>query len=381
MDELTPLLAAWRTMRLGTREVVDALVAPPHRGPSPELAAVLRHWPGWYWGDAARGRLVLVRPIARARQPRWVLHAALFAITVVCSLAAGAALAGVWYPWSPPGLLGVLTGAGQFFIGTAQGDWRLFLAGWSFAVPLLAILLVHELGHYIAARRYDIDTSPPFFIPIPPTLSPIGSLGAFIRLRSPLLDRRQLLDVGAAGPLAGFVVAVAVLIWGYRTSTGGALPPIGVGQHSLATSWVSFAGQSIGLGDSLLTHWLRQGLFPEAVWVHLSLPAFAGWVGAFITGLNLLPLSQLDGGHVLYGLLGKNQRLVTGAVVIALLVLAQRSPNWYVWVALTFVIGGGRWTHPTVMVPARPVPPSRRWVGFACIVVFVLTFVPYPFSQ
>ena len=114
--------------------------------------------------------------------------------------------------------------------------------------------------------------------------------------------------------------------------------------------------------------------------MHLSLPAFAGWVGAFITGLNLLPLSQLDGGHVLYGLLGKNQRLITGAVVIALLVLALRSPNWFVWVALTFVIGGGRWTHPTVMVPARPVPPSRHWVGFACVVVFVLTFVPYPFT-
>jgi membrane-associated protease RseP (regulator of RpoE activity) len=131
----------------------------------------------------------------------------------------------------------------------------------------------------------------------------------------------------------------------------------------------------------VLTHWLRQRLFPDAAWVHLSLPAFAGWVGAFITGLNLLPLSQLDGGHVLYGLLGKNQRLVTGAVVLALLVLALRSPNWFVWVALTFVIGGGRWTHPTVMVPARPVPSSRRWVGFACIVVFALTFVPYPFAQ
>jgi Zn-dependent protease len=381
MDELTPLLSAWRSMRLGTREVVDALVTPAHRGPSPELAAVLRHWPGWYWADADRGRLVLVRPIEGARQPRWILHAVLFAITVVCSLGAGAALAGVWYPWSPPGLLGVFTGAGQFFIGTVQGDWRLLLTGWTFAVPLLAILLVHELGHYVAARRYDIDTSPPFFLPIPPTLSPIGSLGAFIRLRSPLLDRRQLLDVGAAGPLAGFVVAVAVLIWGYRTSAGGTLAPIGLSQHTLASSWVSFAGQSIGLGDSVLTHWLRQRLFPDAAWVHLSLPAFAGWVGAFITGLNLLPLSQLDGGHVLYGLLGKNQRLVTGAVVIALLVLAQRSPNWYVWVALTFVIGGGRWTHPTVMVPARPVPPSRRWVGFACIVVFALTFVPYPFSQ
>jgi membrane-associated protease RseP (regulator of RpoE activity) len=112
----------------------------------------------------------------------------------------------------------------------------------------------------------------------------------------------------------------------------------------------------------------------------LSLPAFAGWVGAFITGLNLLPLSQLDGGHILYGLLGRHQRTVALTAVAALLVLAQRSPNWYVWVAMTFLIGGGRWSHPSVVVPERHVPTSRRWVGLASVIVFVLTFVPVPFS-
>src|SRR5262249_56049002 len=100
----------------------------------------------------------------------------------------------------------------------AGPGWRDLVAGWSFAVPLLAILLVHELGHYFAARRYGIDASPPFFLPVPPNLSPIGSLGAYIRLRSPVLDRRQLLDVGAAGPLAGVVVALIVLGWGLHVS-------------------------------------------------------------------------------------------------------------------------------------------------------------------
>ena len=377
MNELTPLLDAWRIMRLGTREVVDGLVVPEHRGPSVRLADVLRQWPGrWYWADEQHDRLVLIRALPGARLPRWPLHALLFALTIVCSLGAGAALAGVWYPYSPPGFLGIFQGAGQFFVGVAKGDWRVILDGWTFAVPLLGILLVHESGHYFAARRYEIDTTPPFFLPIPPTLSPIGSLGAFIRLRSPLLDRRQLLDVGAAGPIAGFVVAIAVLFWGYHTSV-----PLDIAPTGHAATWVSFAGQSIGLGDSLLTHWFRERAFPGAASVHLSLPAFAGWVGVFITGLNLLPLSQLDGGHVLYGLLGKHQRLVALGTVAGLIVLAQSSPSWYVWVAMTFLIGGGRWTHPSVLIPERRVPSSRRWVGLFCVVIFVLTFVPVPFGS
>lgn len=377
MDELTPLLAAWRVMRLGSREVVDGLVAPEHRGPSPQLAGVLQRWKGrWYWADEPHTRLVLVRAMPGARRTRWLLHVALFALTIVCSLGAGAALAGVWYPYSPPGLLGVLTGAGQFFAGVVEGDWRVLLDGWTFAVPLLGILLVHESGHYFAALRYEIDTSPPYFLPIPPTLSPIGSLGAFIRLRSPLLDRRQLLDVGAAGPIAGFAVAVAVLFWGYPTSE-----PLSIVPSGSAVTWVSFAGQPIGLGDSLLTYWFREYAFPGAAGVHLSLPAFAGWVGVFITGLNLLPLSQLDGGHVVYGLLGKHQRVVALGTVAGLLVLATYSTSWLVWIAMTFLIGGGRWSHPSVLIPERKVPTSRRWVGLLCVVVFVLTFVPIPFGS
>ena len=366
-------------MDLGTREVLDALVLPPHRGGSPELAAVLTSWPGrWYWADPGRTRLVLIRAHPGGTGPRWLLHGVLLLIAIVCTLGAGAALAGVWVPWSAGGFRGVVVGMGRFFSGVAQGDWKLLVHGWTFALPLLAILLVHESGHYLAARRYLIDVSPPFFLPIPPTISPIGTLGAFIRMRSPVLDRRQLLDVGAAGPLAGFVVAVGVLIWGYLTSTP-AVMPSGF-DHSAMASWVSFAGEPIALGDSLLTHWLRRSILPDAAAVHLSLPAFAGWVGVFITGLNLLPLSQLDGGHILYGILGRHQRLVAGLAVVVLLVLAQRSPHWYIWVVLTLLIGGGRWSHPSVVVPHRPVPASRRWIGVASVVVFAITFMPVPFA-
>jgi hypothetical protein len=376
MDELTRLLTAWRVMRVGTREVVDGLVEPEHRPASPALRRALADWKGrWYWADAAQTRLVLIRALPGTRAPRWWLHAVLFLLTVLCALGAGAALAGVWFPYVPPGVSGALRAAGEFFAGIGRGEWRFLLDGWTFAAPLVGILLIHELGHYVAARRYEIDTTPPYFLPIPPTLSPIGSLGAFIKLKSAVLDRRQLLDVGAAGPIAGFVVAVAVLFWGYHISQPLVRSPGGAG-----ATWVAFAGQPIGLGDSLLTGWIRQWAFPDAPFIHLSLPGFAGWVGAFITGLNLLPLSQLDGGHILYGILGKHQRLVAGAGVIALLVLAQSSPSWYLWVAMTFLIGGGRWRHPAVMVPARPVPASRRWVGLLSVAIFVVTFVPFPFD-
>jgi hypothetical protein len=383
MDELIPYFSAWRVMHMGTREIVDGLVVADHRGPSVALRQVLSRWNGaWYWSDRAHARLTLVRALPGTRRPSWRLHSVLFLLTIVCTLAAGTALAGLWFPFSPPGISGALRGAGRFLVDFAAGDWRLFLAGWSFGVPLLTILLVHEFGHYAAARRYDIDTSPPVFFPIPPTISPIGSLGAFIRLRSPVLDRRQLLDVGAAGPLAGFVVALVVLVWGYRTSDPLSFAqsfPAGVGTTGMPT-WVMFAGQPIVLGDSLLTGFLRQQFFPDALGLHLSLPAFAGWVGAFITGLNLLPLSQLDGGHVLYGLVGRGQRWVAAVAVLGLLMLAQVSATWYVWVIMTFLIGGGRWTHPSVVAPERPVPASRRWVGASCIVVFALTFVPFPFT-
>ena len=245
--------------------------------------------------------------------------------------------------------------------------------------PRTRFSLAHELGHYFAARRYAIDTTPPMFIPMPPLAaplgSPIGSFGAFIRVRSPVLDRRQLLDVGAAGPIAGFVVAVAALIWGYLASERVSFGP------DETESYVVFAGNILWLGDSLLTHWLREWLVPGDTAVRLSLPAFAGWVGCFLTGLNLLPLSQLDGGHIAYGLVGRRQTAVAMAAVGGLLYLTQYSWSWFLWVVLAFVIGGGQLGHPPVAIPGRKIPRSRVWVGVFCLAVFVATFVPVPFAR
>ena len=388
MHQLTPTFAAWRVVQAGSREIVDAIVAPEHRGPSPELARALRQWKGaHYWPSRDHGHLILIRETAEGTRERWLLHLVLIAVTILCTLGAGAMLAGAWIPPRAPSpvsqnvlgrvvfeIAGMIQAGGQFFLSMWHGDWRDVLAGWSFAVPLLSILLIHELGHYFAARRYAIDTSPPFFLPIPPTISPIGSLGAFIRLRSPVLDRRQLLDVGAAGPLAGFVVALAVMVWGYLTSEQ---VPYGI---DTSATYVLYSGQTIALGDSLLTQWFRDLFFPQAEAVHLSLPAFAGWVGMFITGLNLLPLSQLDGGHVLYGLLGRKQAFMGLITLAGLVVLAQYHWTWYVWVALALLLGGGRVSHPSVMAPTRPVPKSRHLIAWLCIAIFVLTFVPVPFQ-
>jgi Zn-dependent protease len=378
-DDLSQTFEAWRVVRLGGREYVDAVVAPGHRGPSPQLKHALKRWPGaHYWTDRDRTGLVLVRPVAGERGERWWLHLLLAFVTVICALGAGATLAGVWAPTAELSRYGALGGAllsgFHFFGDVMRGAWRDILPGASFAFPLLAILLVHELGHYFTARRYGIDTSPPFFLPVPPSLSPIGSLGAFIRMRSPVLDRRQLLDVGAAGPLAGFVVTLVVLWLGYAHSEGITL--LGAGT---AGEYVTYAGRHIYLGDSLLTTALRRHFFPDAAAVYLSPMAFAGWVGAFVTALNLVPLSQLDGGHVLYAMFGKRQTTIGAAALIALLLLGQSSPSWWVWGILALLIGGGRWTHPSVLTPERPVPPGRRWIGWACILVFALTFVPVPF--
>jgi hypothetical protein len=374
MHEALALFSVWRRQVLdGDREVTDGLLRPEHRGGSPALARILGEWPGaWYWADDQRTRLVLVRGTAPVRPERWLWHGALLAITIVCTLGAGAVLNHTMRPPQATGVSGTVIAGLQFAEFVVAGGWRHLLSGWNFALPLLAILMVHELGHYLAARRYAIDVSPPYFIPVPPNISPIGNLGAFIRIRSPVYDRRQLLDVGAAGPLAGFVVALAVLAFGYSSS-------IRLSQMAGDTSLIALVGQPVVLGDSLLTGFMRDLMIPGSGPVVLSPTAFAGWVGMFVTALNLLPLSQLDGGHVMFGLLGRRQTAVSLVAAVALVVLGARAPMWWMWVILTFVIGRGGWSHPSVVLPDRPVLRQGRLVGLACVLVFVLTFVAVPF--
>ena len=239
-------------------------------------------------------------------------------------------------------------------------DPRQLIHGVPFAATLITILLVHEAGHYLMCRRYGVAASLPYFIP---GLPPVGTFGAFIRIRSRFPDRQALFDIGAAGPWAGFVVAVAATAVGLRLSTVLAAPP---------------SGDTVELGDSLLTTLLTRlvlGADPDTVMLHPV--AFAGWVGLFVTSLNLLPAGQLDGGHVLYAVLGRRTSLLPALLLASLLWLGLRGwPGWLLWAAITaLMVSLG---HPPSQDDARPLGPGRVLTAWATLAVFILTFVPEP---
>ena len=369
MKALTPFFQYWRSTLTRDREIVDAVVAPAHRGPSEALRSALKDWPGvhyWVAGDGA-GRLMLVRLIGKPQPERWWLHALLFLATFGTVWMAGAMLAGV-----PPGIPAIrfseLASAGRAVL-----DWLTGLRpGLEFALGLMAILLAHETGHYLTAKHYGINASPPYFLPAPPLWNFVGTFGAFIRLRSPVADRQQLLDVGAAGPWAGFVVAIIMLIVGLLASQ-----PVPALEAS-APQLVMIGGTPLYLGDSLVMAAARR-LFTDGSVVLLHPLALAGWLGMLVTMLNLLPLGQLDGGHVLYALIGRRQAWVGRAAWFALLVLGFWFWGWWIWALFTVILGRGSLAHPTVLDQHRHIPANRQPFGWASALLFVVTFTPVPF--
>jgi membrane-associated protease RseP (regulator of RpoE activity) len=372
---LAPYLVAWRTIPLHDREVVDALVDPGHAAPSPPLAAALRDWPGtYYWSDEPDGRhLVLTRKTGTPTRESWPLHAFLAVITLYTTTVAGAMIAGALSPD---------TGFGVAALAGGRAYLRDWSAGLSFSLPLFAILLCHELGHYLTARRYQLDVSPPYFLPGPPPVPPlpgIGTLGAFIRLRTLLTDRRQLLDVGAAGPFAGFLVALPVLAIGLSMSHA---LPIG---SSMAQGMVLLVGgmEVTPLGDSLITLLTRQLIVPDAGTAAIGLhpTAFAGWVGMFVTMLNLLPMGQLDGGHILFAALPRWHRRVAIGFWVCVILLGALWRGWLFWGFIVLLLSRGRLAHPPVLDIYRPLPRSRILMAWASLVLFLLTFAPIPFRS
>jgi len=361
---LAPFLLAWRTTPLHDREVVDALVDPAHAGPpvSPALADALRQWPGsYYWSNEGDGRhLVLTRSTIKPREA-WLRHALLFAATLFMTTISGAVIAG-----AVPAELGLI-------FNPAAWDWaflRACVSGFAFSVPLMAILFSHEMGHYLTARRYLVNVSPPHFLPGPPMPIGVGTFGAFIRLRTILNDRRQLLDIGAAGPLAGFVIALPVLWVGLAHSQ--IATEAGASGLQVSTGWGMWL-----LGDSLATLLLRH-LTHGGSAVTLSPMAFAGWVGMLVTMLNLLPIAQLDGGHILYSAFPRAQRHVARVFWVLVLLLGYLSKSWFAWAIIVLVLSRGQFGHPPVLDAYRPLPKSRVWVLWACLVLFALTFIPAP---
>lgn len=237
--------------------------------------------------------------------------------------------------------------------------------GIPFAVSFLAILGAHEFGHYFVARYHKVAVTLPYFIPFP-TLW--GTLGAFIQLRSPTKTRKELFDVGVAGPLAGLVVAVPVLIIGLLLSEVKPLPP----------------GGGYFLEGNSIFYWLTKYLIfgqllpGNGVDVTLHPMAWAGWSGLFVTVLNLMPIGQLDGGHVAYVLFGRDTRKL-GLVIMGIMVLLGFLwQGWFFWAAITFfLIGTG---HPPPLNDLVPLDSKRKLLAYAMIIIFVLLFMPTPIT-
>lgn len=250
-------------------------------------------------------------------------------------------------------------------------DWRAlaragFPGGLLFSVPLMAALTVHELGHFIAQRHYRVPGTLPIFLPLP--LPPFGTLGALIVMRGRIPSRRALFDIGASGPWAGLALAIPFTLWGLRASEvipGNADAMAGL---RFGSSW---------LFDALA--WAALGPVPADATLNLHPTAFAGWAAIYVTGLNLLPVGQLDGGHVAYSLLGTRAHhlyrfLLAGMIGLTLFYAA----GWCVVVALLLVFAR---SHPAPRDDREPLDFRRRILATATLVLFCLTFVPRPFES
>lgn len=270
------------------------------------------------------------------------IHIVLFCVTLVTTTTAGAFQRGA-NPFTDPASI---------------------VIGLPFACTLMAILLFHEMGHYLVARTHGVKASLPYFIPGPPFF--IGTFGAFIRMRVPPANRRVLFDVGAAGPWAGVILAVPAVIVGLQLSE---VRPL------------SLADSGIILGDSVLFSLLTRltlGVSADEASIVLHPIALAGWFGLFVTFLNLLPVGQLDGGHVAYSLFGRYHRWVSRAFLLVILVLGfQGWQGWFIWAVLLSMLGVD---HPPTLDLFSSLDFRRKLYGWLTVVLFALTFIPVPLT-
>ena len=297
--------------------------------------------------DGDRVALIALPVVFDHPKSRWIINLVLFIATLLSTLFVGA----------------------SYGAETADQVWQIW-RGWPFAASILLILGAHELGHYFAARHHNVPVTLPYFIPMP--LSLFGTLGAFIRLQGPVSNRRALFDVGAAGPLAGLFFAIPILFYGLATSPLGPISPGGIFE-----------------GNSILYVLAKYAVFGQllpggGVDVYLNQMAWAGWVGLFVTGLNLIPVGQLDGGHVAYALFGKQaQRLFWPAIIgLALIVLYSYlqgafTATWILWIFLLLMFGR---VHARPLEDISDLDPRRRALAVFTLALFFFAFVPFPLS-
>lgn len=289
---------------------------------------------------------------------RWVVNLLLFLVTIVTTL-----YAGILGDETAGTLIAGAADMGELLRLTAANLWR----GWPFSLSILVILGAHELGHYFAARYHRVPASLPFFLPFP---SIIGTLGAFILQRGPSKNVRVQFDIGAAGPLAGLVFAIPILIYGLQTSTVGPLP---TGPYLLEGNSIFYAGLKAIIFGEFLPSATRD--------VSLNQVAWAGWVGLLVTALNLIPVGQMDGGRVAQVLFGtKFLKQIFWPIIIAMLALGLLSatPTWYVWAAMLYFFGR-RYEQPLDEIST--LDSRRRALAIFTIIMFFLLFVPIPLQQ
>ena len=298
---------------------------------------------------------VYVMPSSKARAPEPVWrYVALFCLTLVTTTLAGVDHYASFY-------------AAFRTIELPFSTWELIVRGLWYSVSILAILGAHEFGHYYACRYYKVDASLPYFLPMPFVLT--GTFGAFIRIRQPIPGKRELFDIGIAGPIAGFLVAVPVLLIGMYLSSVVEIPK-------------DFDGTVFELGEPLLfkaAAWLTFGTVADGYTVNMHPMAFAAWFGLLATALNLFPMGQLDGGHISYAVLGRWSTAVTVGTVACLVGLSFLSSSWVVWTVLTvsmLLAFGPR--HPRTVDEHVPLDGTRLWLAVFALVMFVLCFSPAP---
>ncbi len=283
-------------------------------------------------------RLVII-PLPGEKPGKLWIHVILFLLTILTTMIAGA-----------------------FQQGLNPFQGLNILKGIPFSFSIMTILLFHEMGHYIMSRKHGVRATLPYFIPFPHPL--IGTMGAVIRIKSPIPNRKALLEIGAAGPWAGILVAIPITIIGLAMSS---IMPIPQNQPG------------IYLGDSLLFKFLSSvivGKIPEGYDLYLHPMAFAGWLGFFVTSLNLLPIGQLDGGHILYALLGKNHEKIAMLTWVFLIIAGIFWwKGWLTWAIITLFLGI---RHPQPLNDEIPLDRQGKWLAIASLLLFVLTFIPSP---
>jgi membrane-associated protease RseP (regulator of RpoE activity) len=240
-----------------------------------------------------------------------------------------------------------------------------FVGGFAYSVSIMSILLSHEMGHYLMSRRYGIPSTLPYFIPFP--LSPFGTFGAVIKMKGVIINKRALFDIGVAGPLSGFIVALPFIIIGIKFSTiqsiDGTLPLLQLGDPLLFTILERLIIGKIPAGYDLVLHPF----------------GYAGWVGLFVTALNLLPVGQLDGGHVVYAVFGRKSKWVFAAVIVSLGILAIiYNPGWLTLVILLLIFG---MRHPEPLDTETQLDGGRRFLAVIVLLIFILSFTPAPFPD